>query len=110
MLQFGSISNPLSSFSNSCGDVQTTTGLTMFISNLIKTITIVAGLAAFLMLIISGVEYITAEGNPEKTAKAWKRIYLSLVGLLIILAATAVAAIVGRLFFGDWGAILSPTF
>jgi len=55
-----------------------------------------AGLVAIISIIIAGVTYITASGNPEKAASARKRIYNSLIGLAIVFIAAAVVAFIGN--------------
>jgi hypothetical protein len=49
-----------------------------------------------------------AGGDSKKMTQAWDRIWQSLVGLVIIVASFVIAALVGLLFFGDAGFILSP--
>ena len=55
-----------------------------------------AGFVAVVSIIISGVMYIFASGNPEKAASARKRIYNSLIGLAIALVATAFVSFIGN--------------
>lgn len=104
MLQlFGSITNPVSSY----GDLQDD-GLINFISNIIKFVTIAAGLFAFINLILAGFMYLSAGGDSKKTSEAWAKIYMSLIGLVIIVSSYTIAAIVGIILFNDPTAILSP--
>ena len=56
----------------------------------------IAGFAAVVSIIIAGVQYIFASGNPEKAASARRRIYNSLIGLAIALVATAFVTFIGR--------------
>jgi len=55
-----------------------------------------AGLVAVISIIVAGVAYITASGNPEKAASARRRIYNSLIGLAIVFIAAAVVAFIGN--------------
>lgn len=55
-----------------------------------------AGFVAVISIIIAGVMYITAGGNPEKAASARKRVYNSLIGLAITLVATAFVDFIGE--------------
>jgi hypothetical protein len=100
---FGSISNPIQGYENLQDG-----GLIAFISNIIKFVTIAAGLFAFINLILAGFTYISAGSDAKKTAEAWSKIYMSLIGLVIIVGSYALAAIVGALLFHDPSAILSP--
>lgn len=55
-----------------------------------------AGIIAVVMIIIAGINYITTMGNPEKGSSARKRITNSLIGLGIVLIASAVVTFIGR--------------
>lgn len=46
-----------------------------------------AGIAAVSMIIIGGIQYITAYGNPSQIENAKNRIYQALLGLLLIVSA-----------------------
>lgn len=56
----------------------------------------VAGFLAVISIIVSGLMYILASGNPEKAASARGRIYNSFIGLAIALTATAIVTFLGR--------------
>lgn len=55
-----------------------------------------AGFVAVISIIIAGVSYITATGEPDKAAAARRRLYNSLIGLAIALIATALVSFVGN--------------
>jgi hypothetical protein len=55
-----------------------------------------AGIIAVVMIIIAGINYITSMGNPEKGVSARKKITNSLIGLGIVLLASAVVSYIGR--------------
>ncbi len=55
-----------------------------------------AGFVAVVAIIIAGVSYILASGNPEKAASARRRIYNALIGLVIALVATAFVSFIGN--------------
>jgi hypothetical protein len=83
-------------------------GLIIFLSNFIKLFMVVAGLFAFLNLIFAGWSYISGGGDPEKISNATKKIYFSLIGLVLVVGSFALAGIFGYLLFGDASAILQP--
>lgn len=56
----------------------------------------IAGFVAVVMLIIAGVRYMTAGGDPQKAASARGTILNALIGLLIALSATAFVAFIGN--------------
>lgn len=55
-----------------------------------------AGFVAIVSIIVAGVMYITASGNPEKAVSARKRIYNSLLGLAVVFIAAGVVAFIGN--------------
>lgn len=58
----------------------------------------VAGIIAVVMIIIAGINYITSMGNPEKGVSARKKITSALIGLGIVLIASAVVSFIGKNF------------
>lgn len=85
------------------------TGLVNFFTNILRLIFVVAGIYAFINLIIAGFEYMTAAGDAKKLSAAWARIWQSLLGLVIIVGSFALAALFGQIIFGDAMFILRPT-
>jgi hypothetical protein len=55
-----------------------------------------AGIAAVLSIIIAGISYITAAGSSDKITAARKRIVNSLLGLAVVLVASAVVSFIGN--------------
>lgn len=84
------------------------TGPVVLLNSLLKLVFIVAGLWAFLNLILAGFGFISAGGDPKNVTKAWEKIWQTLIGLLIIVASFLLAAIFGMLLFKDPTAILQP--
>jgi hypothetical protein len=100
---FGSISTPVTNY----GSLQDG-GLIAFISNIIKFATIAAGLYVFINFIQAGFLYISAGSDSKKTAEAWAKIYMSLIGLVVIISSYAIMAVISLILFGNAGAIFSP--
>lgn len=105
---FGPIKNPLSETFGVKEYETVTTGLPLFISNIVRLITVVAGLWMFFNLITAGFTYLTAGAEAEKINKAWAMIWQSILGLAVIVSAFAVTAIISQLLFGDYTTILKP--
>jgi hypothetical protein len=61
-------------------------------ASLLKSIAIVG---AVLMIVLSGLEWMTSLGNPSKIGAAKERIYTAILGLLIVALAEIIAALVG---------------
>lgn len=100
---FGTINPPPSGY----GSVNT--GLPSFITNVITIIFAAAGLFAFFNLMIAGFSYISAAGDTKKIEAATLSINMSLMGLVVMVAAAAVTGVVSFLLFGSATAILSPS-
>lgn len=72
-------------------DQQSLTGIVAWLYTFIVTI---AGLAAFVMIVWGGVEWMTSAGNPSKTSEAKDKIQKALLGLLLILASFLILQII----------------
>ena len=105
---FGQIENPLPRVNPGGGYEGVRTGLPQFISNIIGLIATIGGIALLINFLIAGLDFITASGDPKKIENAWKKIYISLVGLVIIAAGFLLVGIAGKLLFGDYTALLKP--
>ncbi|MBI2029285.1 hypothetical protein HYT02_02635 [Candidatus Gottesmanbacteria bacterium] len=99
---FGTIEPPIGGYS---ADIS---GLTQLATNLIRLAILGAGIWAFFNFLVAGFSFLTASGDPKKVAAAWERIYLSVVGLVVIIASFILAAVVGFVVFGDPLFILRP--
>lgn len=62
--------------------------------NATKIIAVIAGVAAVIIIIISGFEYITSGGDPQKAASARSALIGAVIGLVIIVAAQAIIVFV----------------
>ena len=72
-----------------------TTANSNSLANILQIVFTIIGALAFLMLVISGLRYITTEGNPQKTAEVRRQIIYIAVGLVVaVLADTIVTFVV----------------
>jgi hypothetical protein len=83
-------------------------GLINFFSNILRLVTIAAGLFGFINLLLAGFAFISAAGDPEKIKQAQTKIWQSLIGLIIIASSFTLAAIIGWLLFDNPTLIISP--
>jgi hypothetical protein len=83
-------------------------GLLYFVNALLKLVITLAGLFAFLNIIIAGYQFMSAGGDPKKISEATSKIWQSLMGLLLVAGSFVLAVIFGWLLFGDATAILMP--
>lgn len=56
----------------------------------------IAGIVAVVSIIIAGIMYVTSIGNAEKATSARKRIQNALIGLAIVIIASAVVSFIGN--------------
>lgn len=84
-------------------------GLLIFISNLIKVGTVVAGIWVLFNIIFAGWMYITSSGDSAVHGKVKDQITNSIIGLIVIVAAYTIVALIGLLLFGRADYFLNPT-
>ena len=83
-------------------------GLIIFISNIIKVVTIIAGLFGLFNVISAGYVFLGSNGNPKAAEEAANKLFLSAIGLIIIVGSFTITAIVSLLLFGRADFILNP--
>lgn len=105
---FGSVTPPAGVADYNAKAGASNIGLILFASNVLRFFTVIVGLVIVYNFILAGSDYITHPGDTGMHAKVKDRLTMSMIGLVIIVAAYTIAAIIGLLFFGDAGFILSP--
>lgn len=84
-------------------------GIILFASNMLKVGAVVAGLIVFYNFLMAGFNYITADGDSNAMKKVIDEIKSSVIGLILIVTAYAVTAVISLMIFGDANFILNPT-
>lgn len=97
---FGKIDNPLkdgaSGYENLIhGD------LIKFLNNVVRLITIVAGIWTVFNFISAGYMYLNSNNEPQKLTAAGNKILQSVIGLAVVAAAYTIAGILGFILFQD---------
>ena len=82
-------------------DGNTTDSSTWLQGHVFAIICGVAAAIALLMIVIGGMQYVLAKGNPQEVAKARDTIIYSAVGLLVITLAYALVSLVLTRIFGS---------
>lgn len=62
------------------------------LQNVLEIVFATLGALSVLFIVIAGLRFITAQGNPQETSKAKNTIIYALVGLLVALIAEAIVA------------------
>lgn len=83
-------------------------GLLIFVSNMIKLASVVAGVWVMFNFVTAGFTYITAGDDSGAISKIGTKLSLSVSGLLLIVAAYTIAGIIGLIVFGDPTYIINP--
>ncbi len=90
------------------GVYQTPSGFGTFISNILRLIFVVAGIWAFINIIMGGFQFMSAGGDSKAVSAAWSKIWQSLLGLVIVVSSFAIITIASYVIFGRGDAILNP--
>lgn len=69
------------------------TNLGQILKNLLTLAFFVAGVAMFFSIVLGGIQWITAGGDPKAMDSARRRITNAVIGLIIVVAAYAIALI-----------------
>jgi hypothetical protein len=103
---FGTIEAPegVAQYNTQAGGI----GIMVFFSNIIKLLTIVAGLWVFVNFLMAGWSIITSAGDSGATKKAYDKILMSVIGLVIIIGSYTLIALISLLLFGKADYILNP--
>lgn len=107
---FGSVSPPpgVANFNKAAGVGAGNIGIVIFASNMVKLIALGGGLFGFFNIISAGFTYLSSNGNPKATEEAGNKLFMSLIGLLIIVGSFTITAIISYILFGDASFILNP--
>lgn len=84
-------------------------GLLVFISNLLKIGTVIAGIWVLFNVVMAGWMYITSSGDSNVHGKVRDQITNSVLGLIVIVSSYTIAALIGLIFFGRADYFLNPT-
>jgi len=81
-------------------------GLPTFINNIIKIMIVGAGIYSVFNLVLAGYAFLSAGDDPKKIEGAWAKIWQTLIGLAFAAGAFVLAAIFGKIIFGNPDALL----
>jgi len=70
------------------------------ISAILPIVLGIAGFVTVIIIIISGLQFITSSGNPEAAGTARNRLIFAIIGFVVIILSFAVLQIVNQIFLG----------
>ena len=73
------------------------------VSKILPIILGLGGFATVIIIVISGIQFVTSSGNPEAAAAARGRLIMALVGFALIILAFAITQIIDTIFLGGSG-------
>jgi len=85
------------------------TGIPLFLNIILKTLVMGASIFALINFILAGYAYMSAGGEPKKIQDATSKITMTVIGLVVVAGSFTIAAIIGKLLFGDYNALLRVT-
>lgn len=84
-----------------CGDdgtkldaKSTTTSKESLITTIVNTLLYIAGIVAFIFVLVGGIKYITSTGDPRRTQTAKDTLLYAIIGLIVTLIAFPIAGFV----------------
>ena len=83
-------------------------GIVLFISNLIKLATLIAGIWVLINFILAGYTYLNSAGDSGAHSKVRDQMTMSVIGLVIIVTSYTLTALISYVVFGDPGYVLNP--
>ena len=107
---FGEIEAPagVKELNAEAGTAGSNIGLMIFISNMIKFASIIAGVWVMFNFITAGFTYITSGDDSGAVSKISTKLSFSVSGLLLIVAAYTIIGIISLLVFGSATYIINP--
>lgn len=96
------------------GDVRTGEGVAtlsciwVVLQNVINAALVLAGVVAVFLIIYSGFQYVTSNGDKEKVDAARKRLTYAIIGLVFIIFSYGIVLFISQLTGVSKGQLLSP--
>ena len=100
---FGTVNPPVGVANIGNGTVA---GVGSLVSVVLKTLIVLAGVYAVINIVIAGIWYISAGGEPKRIQDTTAKIWQSVIGLVVAASAFIIAGIIGQIVFKDPNALL----
>ncbi len=83
--------------------------LLFFVNKMLIAVTVVMGIWVLFNLVLAGVSYITSSGDAKAHTQVKDRLIMSVLGIILIVGAYTLTAVVSYVIFGDPNYALNPT-
>ncbi len=83
--------------------------LLFFFNKILVIVTVVMGMWVLFNLVLAGVSYITSSGDAKAHTQVRDRLTMSVLGIVLIISAYTLTAVVSYVIFGDPNYALNPT-
>lgn len=80
-----------------------------FLSALVRFMVVIAGVFTLWQFLSGALGFITSNGDKGKLTEAQNKIQSAIVGLIIMAASFIIIALISKILFDDFGAILNPS-
>lgn len=100
LLNFGAANTGSAALSRPSGVPYTFSDLNTSISTIFNVVILVSGIIFVVLLLVGGIQYLTASGNEESSGKARKLLMDAIIGLVIVLAAWAIGGWIIQMLTG----------
>ncbi len=78
----------------------------VFLTIILRTMILGAGVYALFNIVFAGYSFLSAGGESKRIEAAWAKIWQGILGLGIAAGSFVIAALLGRIFFGSFTAII----
>ncbi len=87
----------------------TDVAILFFFNKMLVAVTVVMGIWVLFNLVLAGVSYITSSGDAKAHTQVKDRLIMSVLGIVLIVGAYTLTAVVSYVIFGDPSYALNPT-
>jgi hypothetical protein len=84
-------------------------GIGQLLQVFFNLIIIGGGIYALFNFLLAGYAFMSAGDDPQKVSGAWKKIYQTIIGLVFLVGAFVIAALIGKIFYGSTDALIKPS-
>lgn len=84
-------------------------GIVPFISNILVLLTVIGGVVFLINLLMAGFALVASDGDSKKLDEVKNKFQTGFIGLLLMVGAPLIAALLGLFFTGSATTFLNPT-